>query len=142
MKLDTVEQRCKFVSFLTTEAREFMLLAREFEDDYDWAGAKFAYDDLEAIEKTVRAEEFFVQTFCDLYTFPTSNRKEKDRLLDIFYCNGVLIFIQEVLLPKLEYLLKVLDEWGFRTEEGVEFKDFICKRLEKLIKKYLDLYEL
>ena len=142
MNLDKVEQRHKVIKDLIGEAHEFKLLAREFDDDNDWAGAKVILDDLTAVERLIRAEEIFLETFDMLGDVRHPDRDEKEHWLTIFLVDGVHDFVHEILLRDLEYMLKVLNDWGFRTEEGEEFRKYVDERLEPLIKKYKILYDI
>ena len=140
--LDRIEQRLEVINILIEEAYEFTCLTAEDEDDNDWAGAKVTFDYLVAIERLIHAEEIFLHTFYAMEETRCSYRDTEGRFLTIFVSDGLNAFVREILLPDLEYTLKVLSEWGFKTEDGEEFKNYLCEQLEQLVKKYQELYDL
>lgn len=136
-----VENRHKLLNEMIEETFEFADIAKEFDNDNDLAAAKVTLDYLIAAERLVCAEEIFLDTFYHLGDMRYPDRDEKEHLLTIFLVDGVHVFAREVLLRNLEYTLKVLSEWGLKTEEGEEFKKFICERLAALIDKYNFIYD-
>ena len=142
MSLEKVEYRHKLIENLIKEAHDFKRFSSEFEDDNDWAGAKVTLDNLIAFERLIRAEKIFLKTFYAMDDTRCSYRDEEGKLLTIFLSDGMYAFVHEVLLPDLEYMFKVLNEWGFRTEFGEKFRKFVSKRLDRLIKKYQALYDM
>ena len=142
MALDKVEERHELINDLIAEAYDFKDFAEDFEDDNDWAGAKVILDYLVAAERLICAEEIFLEAFDTLGDVPHPNRDEQEHWLTIFLLDGVHVFVHEVLLNDLEYILKTAETWGFKTEFGEEFKELMCKNLETLIKKYQTLYDL
>ena len=140
MKLDKVKQRHKLINDLIIETYEFNVLAREFNDDNDWGAAKVTLDNLFAIERLIKAEEIFLETFDTLENVHHPNHEEKEHFITIFLEDGLNDFICEILLRDLEYTLKTLNNWGYRTKEGEQFRKFVSKQLESLIKKYKALY--
>lgn len=140
--LDRIGQRLELINILIKESYEFTCLTAEDEDDNDWAGAKVTFDYLVAFERLIRAEEIFLNTFYAMEDTRCSYRDTKGHFLMIFLSDGLNAFVHEILLPDLEYTLKVLSEWGFKTTGGEEFKNYLCEQLERLIKKYQDLYKI
>ena len=138
LTLDSVRQRHKLINEMIDKAIKYNEILSEYEDDLDWGGAKVALDDLAAIEQLVCAEEIFIETFNKLSSTPHSSDEEKDELLEIFSEQGVKIFVYAILLNRLEYLLKTMNDWGFRTKDGEEFLEYLRVRLEALIAKYKD----
>lgn len=142
MTLDKIEQRHELINDMIDEAFEFADMAKDFEDDNDLAAAKITLDYLIAAERLICAEEIFMDTFYRMSNTRYPNRDEQEELLTIFLVDGVYAFSNEVLLRNLAYTFKVLDEWGLRSEDGIEFKKYICDNLKALIQKYNSLYNL
>ena len=136
MNLDSVEQRHKLIDELIDKSFEYQEILSECEDGFDWGGAKVAWDDLIIIEQLVSAEEIFLETYKKLVNTPHSDDDEKTRLLEIFSEEGVKVFVGELFLDRLEYLLNTLNTWGFRTQDGKEFLEYMRANLEALIDKY------
>ena len=136
MNLDSVEQRHKLIDELIDKSFEYQEILSEYEDDFDWGGVKVAWDDLIIIERLVSAEEIFLKTYKKLVDTPHSDDDEKTRLLEIFSEEGVKVFVGELFLDRLKYLLNTLNTWGFRTQDGKEFLEYMRANLEALIDKY------
>ena len=82
------------------------------------------------IEQPVSTEEIFLETYNKLSKTPHSDDGEKTRLLEIFSEEGVKVFVYGLLLDRLEYLLNTLNTWGFRTQDGKEFPEYMRANLE------------
>ena len=136
MKIQTTDQRLETVREMIRKTLDFIDLAEEFEDENDWGGVKVTLDDLLAIERLIRAEAIFGITYEEMCKIRHADHDEKEELLMIFSMEGMATFIRKLLLPKIRYLLKVLEGWGFCTELGEEFKDYICENLKSLIQQY------
>ena len=142
MEFDTAQKRHEIINDMIDEAFDYMEIAAEYEDDNDWAGAKVAFDCLIGIERLIGTEEHFLENFYEMGEMPYRDRDEKEHLLTIFLVDGIHVFVHEVILPDLEHAFNILENWGFRTEDGVEFKNYMCERLEPMIKKYQTIYDI
>ena len=136
MTLDSANQRHDLIEEMIEKTIEYEEILSEYDDGFDCCGAKVAFDFLIAIERLVSAEEIFLETYGKLRDTPHPDDDEKTRLLEIFSTEGVQVFVSGILLDRLEYLLKTLDDWDFRTEDGKDFREYISERLESLIDAY------
>ena len=141
MKLDTIDQRYDLLKEMIDESFAFQESVENLEDDNDWAGAMMTVENLAAVEEMICAEEIFLDTFEQMGHVRTRNRDEQEEFIGTFYFDGLNIFNEEILLPRLRHTLKVLKDWGFRTERGVEFEKNLFEKLDVLIKKYDGLYD-
>jgi len=142
MKLETLDQRFDLVKEMIDEGFAFQENVADLEDDNDWAGAMVTVENLAAVEDMICTEEIFMDTFNDMGHVRTSNRDEQEEFIGIFMYEGLNSFNETILLPRLRHTLEVLENWGFRTEDGVKFKDNFCEKLNALIKKYDGLYDI
>ena len=141
MGLDTLDKRYDLVKEMIDEAFAFEESVANLEDDNDWGGAMTLLDDLAALEDMICAEEIFLNACDEMGEVRTRDRDEQEEMIGIFYMDGLNVFNQEVLLPRLKHALKTLNGWGFRTERGVEFQEKASKNLAALLKKYDGLYD-
>ena len=142
MKLDTLGQRHEFICDLIQKAFEFEeSLIHGEENGNDWGGAMSTVENLDIIEEMIRAEGIFLDVFDKMGEVRTTNRDEKESFMGIFYFDGLNVFNQEMLMPRLKHAKENLDSWGFRTEEGKEFYEEFSAKVNALIKKYDGLYD-
>ena len=141
MKVETLDQRYELIQQMIDEGFAFEESVANLEDDNDWAGAMATVENLAAIEEMICTEEIFMDAFHDMGNVRSSNRDEQEEFIGIFMYEGLNSFNEEILLPRLKHTLKVLEDWGFRTERGVKFKEDFCEKLNVLIKKYSGLYD-
>ena len=141
MKLNTPDERYEYVKKMADETFKFEESVSDFEDDNDWAGAVNLLDDLSALEDMILAEEIFLDAFDEMGKVRTRDHDEQESLIGILYMDGLNVFNENVLLPRLRYAVKTFDEWGFRTKEGIAFHKKFSKKLHALLKKYDGLYD-
>lgn len=140
MELATAEQRREFVDKMITDAFKFMDDAdnEDSDEDNDWGGAEVITDDLIAAEKMIEAEQIFLDTLRKLESVP--GRCESAKCILLFE-DGLDEFVQNILLGRLNHAAKILDEWDFRTERGLKFKDDFYDKIDSLIEIYQQYYD-
>lgn len=142
MKLDTVEQRHKFIDDMIKKAFEFEeSLIHESEVGDDWNGAMRIVENVVVIEELIRTEEIFIDTFFEMSELPV-NDDEGARFFLAITNNGLIHFVDTVLLDRIEYAFDELGEWSFVSAGGIKFKKNFRKKLDALIKAYQDVYDL
>ena len=146
MNLDTLDKRYELVKEMLDKAfiinRELSELSEGNKDyDNDWAGVEITLDNLTAIKEMMCVEEIFLDAFDEMQEVRTADRDEKESFIGIFYLDGLNVFNQEVLMPRLKHAKENLDSWGFCTEEGKEFYEEFSAKFNALIKKYDGLYD-
>lgn len=141
MTVETLDQRYELVQKMIEDGFAFQESVANLEDDNDWAGAMVTLDNLAAVEEMICTEEIFMDTFNDMGNVRTRNRDEQEEFIGTFMYEGLNSFNEEILLPRLRHTLKVLEDWGFRTERGIEFEKNLSENLSALIKKYDGLYD-
>ena len=141
MKLDTIDQRMEFVGDLIEEAFIFQgsLDISNADEDHDWCAAAIVIDDLNALETMMEAEKIFVLTVGGLRDPRYANRDNQEIYSDIFG-EGFDRFIFELLMGRLSHAFNILDDWGFRTERGVKFRENFCEKIDALMDKYANNY--
>lgn len=140
MELATAEQRREFVDKMISDAFKFMDDAdnEDPDEDNDWGGAEVVTDDLTAAEKMIEAEQIFLDTLSKLERVPKRCESAKCALL---FKDALDEFVQNILLGRLNHAAKILDEWNFRTERGIKFKDALYKKIDTLIEVYQQCYD-
>ncbi len=142
MKLETVEQRHKFIDDMVKKAFAFEeSLIHDPEHGDDWAGAMSTVENLVTIEEFIRTEQIFLDTFGAMEEIRTHDDSGKEIALNIVN-DSLLEFIDTILLRRVEFAHDRLDDWDFVTEGGVKFKKSFCRKLNTLIKTYQDIYDL
>ena len=138
MKLDTAECRSKYVDTLIDEAFKFQASvdSDDNDEDNDWGGAKVILDDLIAVEKMIDAEQIFIDTLAKLKSPLLNDRDGQEKFVAAF-ADGFDNFISNILLDRLYHAVNILNDWGFRTDKGVKFKNDFCEKLAPLV----DVYE-
>ena len=137
---DTIEKRYKFVGDMVEQALAFMaeMNTEDKDEDNDWGGASIVTDDLIAVEMMIEAEDIFIDTLSKLESI---NERCEAPLFALLYEDGVDEFVQNVLLGRLNHAAKILDEWGFRTERGIKFKEDFYDKIDLLIAIYQSYYD-
>ena len=142
MKLDDVEQRHKFVDDLIKKAfelEESFIHDEEFGDD--WGGAMSTVENLIALAEMIRTEQIFQSTLAEMKSVRSRNPDEKETYLSIVD-DALAFFIDTLLLSRIEFAIDQLSDWDFKSERGKKFQKTFCKKLDTLIKKYQDIYDL
>lgn len=140
MELSTADRRLKFVGDMITAAFKFMdnMNIEDKDEDNDWGGAEVIKDDLIAVEKMIEAEQIFLDTLAKLENLPDRCENTKGA---ICFKDGVDEFVQNILLGRLNHAAKILDDWDFRTEGGIRFKDDFYDKIDSLIEIYQQNYD-
>ena len=142
MKLDTVDQRHDFIDDMVKKAFKFEeSLIHDAEHGDDWGGAMSTVENLVTIEEMIRTEKIFLDTFVEMDGVRVRNNNEKEIFLGIVD-DSLTFFIDTVLLRRIEFSFDQLSDWDFVTEGVVKFKKTFCKKLDALMKKYQDVYNL
>ena len=140
MELGTIEKRYKFVGDMIEQALAFMdsMNTEDKDEDNDWGGASVIRDDLSAVEMMIEAEDIFIETLSKLEGI--TDRCEGP-MFALLYEDCVDEFVQNILLRRLNHAAKILDEWGFRTERGIKFKEDFHDKVDALIEMYQQIYD-
>jgi len=142
MKLDTVEQRHKFIDSMVKKAFEFEeSLIHDSEHGSDWGGAMSTVENLVTIEEFIRTEQILLDTFGEMMSVRIRDEESKKIFLSIVN-DSLVHFIDTILLRRIEFAFDHLNDWDFVTAGGVKFKKTFCKKLDTLIKAYQDIYDL
>ena len=142
MKLDTALERYKIIGGLIKKSFKLDALWVHDEENFnDWASNMEISDKLIAIQKLIYAEKIFIDVFDEIDEVHTRNLKEQKIFLSIVYEN-LTRFVDEILLQLIENTYDKLSDWQFKTEIGKKFHKDVSKKLDALIKKYQDLYDL
>lgn len=142
MKLETVEERHKFIDDMIGKAFEFEeSLIHDPEHNDDWAGAMSTVENLVTIEEFIRTEQIFLDIADEMGDVPTRDADGKEIFISIVD-DGLTFFIDTILLRRIEFAFDHLNDWAFATEGGVKFQKSFSKKLDMLIKAYQDLYDL
>lgn len=138
MKLDNTDNRRTYVDTLIEKAFEFQASVNsdDKDEDNDWGGAQVILDDLSAVDKMIEAEQIFIDTLAKLKSPLLNDRDGQEKFVNAF-TDGFDNFISNVLLDRLYHAVNILNEWGFRTDKGVKFRDDLCEKLAPLV----DVYE-
>ena len=142
MKLDTVEDRHKVIDGLTKKAFKLdeMFIHGEENND-DWVANMEIIRNLISITDLMHTESIFLETVEMMRSFPTRNLEEKEIYMEIVSEN-MEHFVDTLLLNEIESSLDELNSWQFKTEAGQKFHKEVGKKLDLLMKKYLDFYDL
>ena len=142
MKLDTSWERYKILEGLIKKSFKLDKMWVHDEENFnDWASNMEIADKLIAIQKLIYAEKIFLDVFDETENVRTHNFEEQEIFLNIIYEN-VTRFVDEILLQLIEYTFDNLNDWQFKTDVGKKFHKDVSKKLDALIKKYQDLYDL
>ena len=142
MKLDNIDQRHKLIDDMIKKGFEFEeSLIHDSEHGDDWGGAMSTVENLIAIEEMIRTEEIFLGTFYEMVDLRSRDPDEKEVYLTIVD-DALIDFVDTILLRRIESAFDNLNGWTFETAGGKKFKKNYCKKLDALIKKYQDIYDL
>ena len=142
MKLDTVEQRHKFIEKLVSEAFDIEeSLIPDSEHQVDWAGAMQNVENCVRLEEFIRTEQILLDTLGEMESIRTSDDEGKKIFLNIAN-EGFKEFIDMILMSELDDACVQLARWEFDTADGVKLKKTFCRKLGTLMKAYQDLYDL
>ena len=142
MKLDTVQDRYKVIDGLIKKAIKLDEMFIHGDENYDnWVANMEIWRNLISISDMMHAEKIFLDTIEDMQTVHTRNFDEKEIYLSIVHDN-LACFVDELLLHMLEHSFDELSNWEFKAEIGKKFHKETGKKLDALIKKYQDLYDL
>lgn len=142
MKLDTIDQRHKVIETMIEKGFEFEeSLIHDEEAGDDWGGAMSTVENLIAVEEMIRTEQIFVSTFVEMGNVRSRDDGAKEIYLNIVD-DALTHFIDTILLRRIEFAFDHLDGWDFKSAGGKKFKKNYCKKLDALIKKYQDIYDL
>lgn len=142
MKIETLAQRHKLIDGMIKKAFEFEeSLIHDREHGDDWQGAMNTVENLVTIEEMIRTESIFFDILDEIDYVRSRNLDEKEIVFGIVD-DGMIYFIDTMLLRRIEFTFDQLSDWEFETEGGKKFKKNYCKKLDALIKKYQDIYNL
>ena len=141
MKLDTPHDRRKFINTMWKRAFDFQeSLIHDKENGDDWLGAINAVDNLATIDEFIITEDIFYCMLDDIGEV-YSKRGSNQVYQDIVH-NNLVHFVDTILLRRIEHTLEFIEDWDFKLERGQKLRKYLCDRLEKLINKYQDIYDL
>lgn len=142
MKLDMVEERYKVIDGLIKKSFKLdALWVRDQENTDDWISNMEIMKNLISINDLIHTEKIFLDAFYDIENVRSRNVDEKNIYLSICY-DGLTHFVDKILLHLIEFTFDSLSDWKYKTEIGQKFHKDVSKKLNALIKKYQDLYDL
>lgn len=138
MKLDTVEQRRKLVDDLKKASIKFRDTVNYDTDGGEGCGADVLVDDLLAVAPMITAEKLFLDALDVIKNSDAENRAAFANVVT----NRLNYFIEMILMHRLNKTVDDLHSWEFKTEDGRKFFRSTHKKLDELVEKYQDLYDL
>ena len=142
MKLDTVQDRYKVIDGLIKKATKLDEMFIHGDENYDnWVANMEIWRNLISINDMIHTEKIFLDAMEDMETVRTRNFDEKEIYLSIVHEN-LAHFVDVLLLHMLEHSFDELKNWEFKAEIGKKFHKETGKKLDALIKKYQDIYDL
>lgn len=142
MKLEYTHERQKVIDGLIKKSFKIdKLYVHDQENTDDWVSNMEILKNLFSINDLIIAEKIFFNALGEMEEVRTRNEEEKDIYMGIVY-EHLTNFIDTLLLHTLEYSYDDLANWQFKTEIGKKFHKDVTKKLDALIKKYQDLYNL
>ena len=142
MKLDNIYERHKVIESLIKKSFKLdALWVHDSENNDDWVSNMEILKNLISIDDMIRTERIFLDAFDEMDSVRTRNIEEKEIYLGILY-ESTTHFIDTLLLRLIEFTFDDLKGWQFKTEVGQKFHKDVTKKLDALIKKYQDLYDL
>ena len=140
MKLDFPEDRWNFLSAMRKRTFNFQeSLIHDSEHGDDWIGAMTMLEYLDSIGELIQTEDIFYCMMDDISE--VRNPKGNDVYIHITYEN-LVHFVDKILLPRIEFTLDFVGDWNFVLERGQRLKKYLVTRLEQLVQKYQDVYDL
>lgn len=142
MKLDTVQDRYKVIDGLIKKAIKLDAMFIHGDENYDnWVANMEIWRNLISISDMIHAEKIFLDAIEDMQSTHPRNLDERIFCINIVHDN-LACFVDELLLHMLEHSFDELKNWEFKAEIGKKFHKETGKKLDALIKKYQDLYDL
>lgn len=142
MKLDSVNDRAKVIDNLLKKSFKLdeMFIHGEENND-DWIANMEILRNLISISDMIHTETIFLDTLDEMKNVHSRNTEDKEIYLSIVYEN-LVHFVDVLLLHLLEHSFDDLNNWEFNAEVGKKFHKEVSKKLDALIKKYQDIYDL
>ena len=142
MKLDSATDRLKVIDGLIKKSFKLdELLLHDKENTDDWVANMEILKHLFSINDFILTEKIFFDTLDEMGSVRTRNVEEKEIYMEIVSEN-MEHFVDTLLLNEIESSLDELNSWQFKTEAGPKFHKEVGKKLDLLMKKYLDFYDL
>ena len=138
MKLDTVEQRQNLIEEMRKTTAKFKESVDYETADDELCGAEVILDDLVALTPMIVTEKLFLDLLAEI---KRSDLKEPSPFANIV-SNRLSYFVEMVLMHKLDNAVENLHRWDFKTEDGRKFFRSTHKKLDTLVEKYQDVYDL
>lgn len=142
MKLDDADQRCKLVDDLTQQSfKNDSIFVHGEENYYEWLSNIRIMNHLIVLGEMTCTEKILVDTVADMESVRVNDDTDREFFLNIV--RGKLRhFVETLLLPELEGTLKSLRYWQFESDVGKKFHRNAHKKLDALLEKYQNLYDL
>ena len=142
MKLETVEQRHKFIEDMVSKAFEIEEgLIPDSEHQDDWGGAMTTAENIVKVEEFIRTEQILLDTLGEMVALNTADNEGKKIFLNIAN-EGFNEFLDMILMSELDNACVQLARWEFATADGGKLKKTFCRKFDTLMKTYQDLYDL
>ena len=142
MKLDDADKRCKLVDDLTQQSfkNDDIFLHGE-ENYYEWLSNIRIMNHLIVLGEMTCTEKILVDTVADMESVRVDDDTDREFFLNIVRVK-LRHFVETLLLPELEGTLKSLRYWQFESDVGKKFHRNAHKKLDALLEKYQNLYDL
>ena len=142
MKLESVYERHKVIDGLIKKSFKLdALWVHDQENTDDWFSNMEIMKNLISIDDLMSTESIFLDAFDEMESVPSRSAEEKEYYLGILF-EHLTHFVDTLLLHLIEFTFDDLKTWQFKTEVGQKFHKDVEKKLNALIKKYQDIYDL
>lgn len=142
MKLDDADQRCKLVDDLTQQSfKNDSIFVHGEENYYEWLSNIRIMNHLIVLGEMTCTEKILVDTVADMESVRVNDDTDREFFLNIVRAK-LRHFVETLLLPELEGTLKSLRYWQFKSDVGKKFHRNAHKKLDALLEKYQNLYDL
>lgn len=142
MKLDDADQRCKLVDDLTQQSfKNDSIFVHGEENYYEWLSNIRIMNHLIVLGEMTCTEKILVDTVADMESVRVNDDTDREFFLNIVRVK-LRHFVETLLLPELEGTLKSLRYWQFESDVGKKFHRNAHKKLDALLEKYQNLYDL
>lgn len=142
MKLDDADQRCKLVDDLTQQSfKNDSIFVHGEENYYEWLSNIRIMNHLIVLGEMTCTEKILVDTVADMESVRVNDDTDREFFLNIVRVK-LRHFVETLLLPELEGTLKSLRYWQFKSDVGKKFHRNAHKKLDALLEKYQNLYDL
>lgn len=142
MKLDDADQRCKLVDDLTQQSfKNDSIFVHGEENYYEWLSNIRIMNHLIVLGEMTCTEKILVDTVADMESVRVNDDTDREFFLNIVRAK-LRHFVETLLLPELEGTLKSLRYWQFESDVGKKFHRNAHKKLDALLEKYQNLYDL